>query len=206
MSIDDWFADRQNGSFGDASDDEAVEFTAFVEIPPEFPDEPLEGGTADEDVDALRRRNGLPRGRPEPSSERRSAESRAAGSAPAEGAEPGVPWHLRNRILDAARLCGSGAVREIATNVRLRGANATTAQVAMVLRTLTSSERAHIHPQQTAVQREARQIPARLGRPLPQRSESAPPQPRHVPRRVRPPETCPACGVRMQDRGLCACS
>jgi hypothetical protein len=198
MTIDDWFADRENGSFGDASDDEAVEFTAFAEIPPGFPDEPLEGRTADEDVDALRRRNGLPIGRQGPSSERRSTERSAAKSAPAEDAEPGVPWHLGNRILDAARLSVSSAAREIATEVRLRGANVTTAQVAKVLQTLTSSERAHTQPQQTTVQREARQIPARLGRPRPQRSGSTTPQPRPV----GPVETCPACGVRMQDRGL----
>ena len=206
MTIDDWFADRQNGSFGHASDDEEVEFTAFAEIPPEFPDEPLEGRTADENVDALRRRNGLAIGRQGPSSGRRSTERIAAKSAPAEDAEPGVPWHLRNRILDAARLSGSSAAREIATEVRLRGANVTTAQVAKVLQTLTSSECAHIYPQQTAVQRESRQIPARLGRPLPQRSASAPPQPRQLPSPVKPPETCPACGVRMRDRGLCGCS
>jgi hypothetical protein len=206
MTIDDWFADRQDGSFGDALDDEAVEFTAFAEIPPEFPHEPLEERTADADVDALRRRNGLPTGRQGPSSEHRSAESRAAGSAPAEAAEPAVPWHLRDRILDAARVYGSGTAKEIATEVRRKGANVATAQVAEVLRSLTASERAHVHPQQTAVQREARQIPARLGRPLPQRPGSAPPQPPEVTRPMGPPETCPACGVRMQDRGLCACS
>src|SRR4051812_8836988 len=114
MSIDDWFADRQNGSFGDAADDEAVEFTAFAEIPPEFPDEPLERRTADEDLDALRRRNGLPIAR-RPTSERRSSASQAAGSAPAKDAETEVPWHLRNRILDTARLRGSSGAREIAT-------------------------------------------------------------------------------------------
>lgn len=206
MSIDDWFADRQNGSFGDTSDDESVEFTAFAEIPPELPDEPLERRTADEDLDALRRRNGLPGGRQEPISERRSAESRAAGSAPADDAETGVSWHLRNRILDAARVCGSGAAKEIATEVRLKGADVTTAQVAKVLRTLTSSERAHIRPQQTAVQREARQIPARPGRPLPHRSESTTPQSPLGTRPVAPPDTCPACGVRIRERGLCACS
>jgi hypothetical protein len=206
MSIDDWFADRQNGSFGDAAEDEAVEFTAFTEIPPEFPDEPLDRRTADEDVDALRRRNGLPIGRQGPTNERRLAESRAAGSAPAEDAETEVPWHLRNRILDAARLRGSAAARDIATEVRLKGVDVTTAQVAMVLRTLTSSERAHIRPQQSAVQRDARQVPARLGRPLPQQARSAPPQPPLGTRPVGPPETCPACGVRLRERGLCGCS
>ena len=206
MSIDDWFADRADGSFGDASDDEVVEFTAFAEIPPEFPDEPLQRRVPEEDLDALRRRNGLPARRPLPELTRRTADIRPADSPPAEVPVPGLPWHLRSRILDAARLRGPVPPRVIATDVRLKGADVTTAQVAEVLRSLTPSERQHGHGRRTAVQRDARQVPRHLGRPLPQPAPSPQPRPRPVTRPVRSPETCPACGVLVSDRGLCGCS
>ena len=201
MSIDDWFADRRDGSFGDAPDDEVVEFTPFAELPPEFADEPLSDRDP-VDVDALRRRDGLPSRLP--GVERRSAAPRPS---PA-GAE--VEWHLRERIVDAARVYDSIDPRVLTTELRRRGADVTSAQVAQVLGTLTASEREHVHGRQTAVQREARQLPAQLGRPLPPRA-AAPareprPAPRPAPRSVRTPETCPACGVRPRERGLCGCS
>ena len=198
MSIDDWYADRQDGSFGDSPDDEVVEFTAFAEVPPEFLDEPLERRPSAADLDALRRRNGLA-GRPQPpAAERRDVPPTTS----ADVVEPGVPRHLRDRIIATARQRRSTEPRAVSTLVRLGGADVTVAQVAEVLQGLTPAERDVVLGRRAAVQRGARH-----GAPQPpQRPGGSEPRRRHIRRPIATAETCPACGVCVQDRGLCACS
>ncbi len=205
MSIDDWFADRRNGSLGDAMDDEVVERIPLVEIPPEFADEPLRHRPQD-DPDGLRRRNGLPAQRRAPGGGPRPTRAQPAASSSPGTTGAGLPWHLRDRILDAARTTRGTDTKAIVTLLRLRGADVTPEQVAEVLRTLTTPDRALVHRRLTAVQRESRLVPRQLGRPQPQRTVNADSRPRHARRPVPTPETCPACSVHVLDRGLCGCS
>ena len=184
-SIGDWFADRQDGSFGDSADDEVVEHPGFGELPPEDPEIPerVSTGPTEAELDALRRRNGLPGLRQRPAT--RPA-ARPPVVAPARTTPPDLPEHLRQRIVDFARLHPHGGPKGVAVELLRRGTPATAAQVAHVLRTLSPAER------ETLYALPASETPSLRGRTAgPMRLQA---------------EVCGSCGTSLNVQFRCSCS
>jgi len=187
-SIGDWFADRRDGSFGDSADDEVVEHPGFGELPPEDPEIPerIGTGSSEAELDAQRRRNGLPGLRQRPATRPAPAlPARPPLVAPAR-ATTDVPWHLRQRIVDFARLHPRGGPKGIAVELLRRGTPATEVQVAHVLRTSSPAER------ETLYGPPARETPSLRGRTA-------------GPTRLQA-EVCGSCGTSLNVQFRCSCS